>query len=83
MAQNWCLPNELAEPLTTHHLIESNSSTMAKILYCVDWIDAVFNVTNINQTIQKCRELLDQLLDIDEDQLQEIFVALPEPMRWV
>ncbi len=78
MAQNWCLPNELAEPLTTHHQIESSSSTMAKILYCVDWVDAVFNVANINQTIQQCRELLDQLLDIDEDQLQEIFVALPE-----
>jgi len=77
MAKNWCLPQELTEALATHHQVENNPSAMARVLNCVDWIDAVFNVPDFNQVLRQCRETVNQLLNINEDQTQEVFVELP------
>jgi len=77
LAKKWCLPDELIDALTVHHHTDKQSTYLARILYCADWVDAVFNTQDFSQVLQQCHAIIKQLLDIDEEQLQDIFVELP------
>ena len=77
LARNWSLPEELVVALSSHHRLDSDASMLSRTLACVDWLNAVFSVENINPVLQVCRNMLQQLLDVDEEQLQQVFVELP------
>jgi serine phosphatase RsbU (regulator of sigma subunit) len=77
LAKKWCLPKELSEALTDHHRVTANSTLLARILNCADWVDAVFNAPDFNQVLKQSRATINQLLAIDDDKLQKVFEELP------
>ncbi len=73
LARSWNLPEELGMILSTHHsctedmAMESDvNQTLRHILYCADWMDAVFHAADKEKTLNECRRLLMDNLHISE-----------------
>lgn len=77
LAKSWSLPNELTVALTTHHHLNSETSALARILHCTDWLDAVFNAQDVNQILPLCHDVVNQQIGMDEAQIQEVFTEIP------
>ena len=77
LAKRWCLPKELTVALTTHHHLDGDAASLARILHCADWLDAVFNAQEVNQTLPQCRDVVNQQTGMDEVQVQEVFTEIP------
>ncbi|MGD8925471.1 MAG: HDOD domain-containing protein [Thioalkalispiraceae bacterium] len=77
LAGDWCLPHDLVDALSNHHQLEEAETVLAKILYCADWIDTVFNTNEFNRSLQQSRDIVNQLFSISEEQLQAMLIKLP------
>ena len=79
LAQAWSLPRDLVEAIVSHHQPEENMQ--AELLYCADWVNAVFTASNINATFDRARHLLEARLGLAPDAIQELFAGLPQSVE--
>lgn len=84
--EKWEFPHEYWEAIGTHHVFsDPDSNTPAdrlpKALYCADWINAVFTTTSKAPTLERCRQLMSDLLDIDPDQSETLLNEVPDQVR--
>ena len=79
----WGLPDWLADSLGQHHKVQKevemrSNNTLSAILYCSDWLSAVYSMSDIGLAISSCRKLTSELLGLDVEHLETLLVAIPE-----
>jgi serine phosphatase RsbU (regulator of sigma subunit) len=84
--EKWEFPQEYWEAIGTHHVFsDSDSNTPAdclpKALYCADWINTVFTTTSKAPALERCRQLMSDLLDIGPDQSETLLNEVPDQVR--
>jgi serine phosphatase RsbU (regulator of sigma subunit)/HD-like signal output (HDOD) protein len=79
IAQTWQLPDAYAEAFGNHHhLMQSQPITaLSELLYCADWIAAVFSAEEKGRVIDRCRGLLEERLQVPPTQADELLAQLP------
>ena len=82
LAEQWYLPAELHLAIGYHHrlekLDETQTSKLACVLFCADWLAAVYTSTNTGSVLSRCRKLLREQANISEHQLDELIKQVPE-----
>ena len=82
LAQTWMLPDDLAIALGDHHQNTGNASgsqppKLAKLLYCADWMTAIYTASNKNTIIDRCKKILCDTLKIEEPQPESLLAKIP------
>ena len=79
LAQAWSLPQTMVDVIASHH--QPGQNLQAELLYCADWVNAVFTASNINITLDSARQLLQQCLGLSPEEIQELFAELPHSVE--
>jgi serine phosphatase RsbU (regulator of sigma subunit) len=61
--------------IADHH--QASEQLSAKVLYCSDWVNAVFTAKNINEVFDKARKLLREELQLSAQDIQDLFDQIP------
>lgn len=79
LAQTWQLPESFAEALGQHHQVigEPKASTLSKMLYCADWMAAVYSCSDKGEIIDQCRCVLDDMFSIDAVKTNSFLALVP------
>lgn len=80
LARQWGLPEEMIAQLEHHHACEPaphESELRCSILYCADWLAAVYSVADKTHVIDRCRQLLLQRFDLDSEATDRLLSAVP------
>ncbi len=82
LAENWNLPNELSRSIGDHHQVEKldvrNSSKLACVLICADWMAAVYTSTDTGTVLARCKEIVGKYANIEPYQLDNLLKQVPE-----
>ena len=83
LASAWGLPDWLSQSLGHHHKVQKDNEmqsnhTLSAILYCSDWLSAVYCMSDTSHAIASCRHLTSDLLGLDVEYLESLLVAIPE-----
>ena len=80
LAQAWLLPNEFAQALGSHHTVigDSKATNLSKLLYCADWMAAVFGSDNKGGIFDQCRCVLDDMFAISAADINQLLTAVPK-----
>ncbi len=80
LAQAWELPDEYAYALGAHHSVigDPRATDLSKLLYCADWMTAVFSSDNKGGIIDQCRCVLDDMFTIAAVDINELLTAVPK-----
>ncbi|WP_455212013.1 SpoIIE family protein phosphatase, partial [Kaarinaea lacus] len=80
LAQTWQLPEEFALALGNHHSVigDSCATDLSKLLYCSDWMTAVFSSDNKGGIIDQCRCVLDDMFAISNNDINDLLTAVPK-----
>jgi HD-like signal output (HDOD) protein len=86
LAQAWELPEELAHALSFHHrpADEANEATptrLCRVLYCADWMAAVYTASDKSSVLDRCRWVLSDVLALDAQRIEECLTAIPEQVE--
>jgi len=86
LAKAWELPDQLILALGHHHLAEldeldSELARMCKIMYCAEWIAAIYRVQHSRQVIDRCLHLMEEHLGIGKDDAQKLIEQLPSQVE--
>lgn len=79
LAQSWSLPKDLVDAVTLHH--GPNKTPQAALLYCCDWVNAVFTATDISTIFNSTRQLLQEQFALSLEEVQDLFAQLPEKVE--
>ncbi|TNF36945.1 MAG: HDOD domain-containing protein [Gammaproteobacteria bacterium] len=81
--RQWLLPDDLSVAICAHHrcnkleLVEHDQQ-LCKVLYCADWMAAVYTSLDKGFAINRCRELLTRCFDMEAFRTEEFLAALPD-----
>ncbi len=80
LGQSWTLPDELTRALGDHHndTIASHASGLANLLYCADWMAAVYIAADKNKVIERCHSLLSDVFGVERQQIENILDKIPK-----
>lgn len=80
LAKAWQLPEDLSQALGFHHSVIGNSaaSTLSKVLYCADWMSAVYACSDKGGIIDQCRCVLNDMLGVASAESNDLLRAVPE-----
>jgi sigma-B regulation protein RsbU (phosphoserine phosphatase) len=87
LATVWDLPETLGEALSSHHAAPPNASstvaqsTMARTLYCADWMAAVYAAQEKASVVDRCRELLAEQFSLSAETIEECLTCMPEQVE--
>ncbi|KAA3630484.1 MAG: HDOD domain-containing protein [Proteobacteria bacterium] len=85
LARQWGLPEEIAALLDQHHhcgtAAPEEIETRCRILYCADWLAAVYSVEDKTHVIDRCRKLLRKHFDFDSHTADQLLIAVPETVE--
>ena len=86
LAQTWTLPDELATSLGDHHsylntVDDFPQPRLSMLLYCADWMAAIYTATDKNAVIKRCHNLLKMAFKIDEQQTEQLLVNVPKQVE--
>lgn len=79
LSQTWSLPEELAHALGAHHQAPADSTQgkgLQQVLYCSDWLSAVFFVGDKGVALNRCREILHELLGLSSAEVSASMAAV-------
>ena len=85
--EKWEFPQEYWEAIGEHHVFSISGSDaptdhrLSKALYCADWINAIFTATSKAPALERCRQLMSDLLDIDPEQSEILLNEVPDQVR--
>ena len=79
MALAWQLPEDFAFAVGNHHNVigGTEASQLSKLLYCADWMAAVFSSDNKGGIFDQCRCVLDDLFAVDSANINALLTAVP------
>jgi len=82
LGKYWELPELLTLAVGHHHLAEidhldMDQSRMCRILYCAEWIAAVYRVRQNERVYEHCINLLGEHLAIGSERAQQLIAELP------
>ena len=82
LSRAWRLPEKYIAALSGHHRLselagETESATLGRVLYCADWAAFVFSAGSQQSAIDRCREVLAEMLDIDREQIDACLAQIP------
>lgn len=79
LAQLWQLPDDFAHALGHHHNVigDPHATDLSKLLYCADWMAAVFSSDNKGGIIDQCRCVLDDMFGVDAGDINHLLTAVP------
>lgn len=80
LAHAWQLPQEFAHGLGNHHRVigDARASQLGKLLYCADWMAAVFGSDNKGGIIDQCRCVLDDSFALPNSDINDLLSAVPQ-----
>jgi len=86
LAQTWTLPDELARSLGDHHsyaetMNNSPQLKLARLLYCADWMTAVYTATGKNAVIEQCQRILCDSFNMDKQQSDKLLGKMPQQVE--
>jgi len=86
LAQSWTLPDELAIALGDHHSYinvanDTRQSKLAGLLYCADWMAAVYTADDKNKVIERCQHILCEKFGLDEQQTEKLLGIIPKQVE--
>ncbi|MBI1194642.1 MAG: HDOD domain-containing protein [Gammaproteobacteria bacterium] len=86
LGEAWELPESLTLAIGHHHLAEIDElnddlKRMCKILYCAEWIAAVYRVQHSRQVLDRCLHLMEEYLAIDKEKAQALISQLPNQVE--
>ncbi|MCW8936243.1 MAG: SpoIIE family protein phosphatase [Gammaproteobacteria bacterium] len=86
--ESWNIFPEIRLPLNSHHdtskteLDKSGMSELDKqlceVLYCADWMAAVFTADDKSQVINRCRKILSEKFHMQPYRAEELLEAIPD-----
>ncbi len=84
--EKWEFPQEYWEAIGAHHGFANPGTDMpedslTRVLYCADWINSIFTSTSKAPTLERCRELMWDLLEIDVEQTELLLNEMPNQVR--
>lgn len=86
LAQAWGLPDDMRDLLGRHHDWTPPERALPSdpriaVLYCADWLAAVYTVEDKNAAIAACRERLEQCFELSAEQTDSLLAAIPEQVE--
>lgn len=81
LAERWGLPGEMITLLQQHHgrgASAQDPDPRRSILYCADWLAAVYSVEDKTHVIDSCRKLLQQRFELSSDATDQLLTAVPD-----
>ena len=90
LADAWGLPEELGLVLGSHHNYEAvepaastdkNHPSLCRILYCADWMNAIFNAPDKSFVLAHTQQLLQAHCGMDEDDINTCLNTLTDEME--
>ena len=81
--EKWGLLETLTVPLVHHHMCEKQGlhnldDQLCKILYCADWMAAVYTSTDRSFVINKCRRIITDSFQMEAFRTEELLAAIPD-----
>lgn len=79
----WGLLDSITVPLLHHHMCEKDGlakqdDQLCKILYCADWMAAVYTCTDKSFVINKCRRIFIDSFQMEAFRTEELLAAIPD-----
>ena len=83
LAGVWDLPEELGRALGAHHDCDGAGAenALCRILYCADWMNAIFSATDKAAILARARQLLQAHGGMDEDAIDRCLNTLASEME--
>ncbi len=80
LAGAWQLPEDFVIAIGRHHNVigDSDATDLSKLLYCADWMAAVFGSDDKGGIFDQCRCVLDDLFALDNSEINELLTAIPK-----
>ena len=80
LAETWLLPQEFVQALGGHHSVLGNSEAtdLSKLLYCADWMAAVFSCDDKGGIFDQCRCVLGDMFAISAAEINLLLTAVPK-----
>lgn len=82
LAEEWDLPAELCLAIGYHHrldkLDDTHATKLACVLFCADWLAAVYTSTDTGSVLARCRVLMGEYANMEQHQLDELLKQVPE-----
>jgi sigma-B regulation protein RsbU (phosphoserine phosphatase) len=80
LAQAWLLPDNFAQALAGHHSVmgDREATNLSKLLYCADWMAAVFSSDDKGAIFDQCRCVLDDMFSISAEEINQLLLAVPQ-----
>ncbi len=81
--RQWNLLDVISVPVCAHHRcdkFEMNEldKQLCKVLYCADWMAAVYTAVDKGFVINRCREILTESFQMESFRAEEFLAALPD-----
>ncbi len=86
LAEAWSLPETLCHALRDHHHcpgegVELAQTKLCKVLYCADWMAAVYSAHNKGPVINRCRGILSEIFALYTQRTHDFLAAIPEQVE--
>lgn len=82
LARGWSLPEDFTLAIGYHHRCaeleeKSRAHSLCRVLYCADWMAAVFSAQDPSRTLQRCREVMLQQFDLAPQATEALLTQIP------
>lgn len=77
LSSQWALPDTLVNAISAHHQEPQDEIHLRNVLYCTDWLNALFTLQDKEGIYHQCSQLLTDQLKFDEQQINSIITELP------
>lgn len=86
LAQTWTLPDELAVALGDHHSYVNDVNNirqpqLARLLYCSDWMTAVYTAADKNTVIERCHRILHETFNTGQQHTEKLLSDIPNQVE--
>lgn len=80
LACAWRLSEDYALAMGNHHNVigDSNATDLSKLLYCADWMAAVFGSDDKGGIFDQCRCVLDDMFVLSATAINDLLTAVPD-----
>lgn len=81
--RQWGLLDVISVPICAHHRcdkldLDEFDNELCKVLYCADWLSAVYTAVDKGFVINRSREILTQSFEMEAFRAEEFLAALPD-----
>lgn len=81
LGKAWGLPDDLSQSIGAHHHPNTKTNTKKElqyILYCADWLSAIFSAEDKNQVLEYCRKFMGEKFGMDQDKINDCLTEIPQ-----